>query len=122
MDNPDDLPNESQTSQNLSPVDEVLTERQRVAIALLVSGKTQSAVAAELGLNRRTLWEWKQDSEFLYALHVELEQIRAAAKVRMFALMDKAFATLEHVLDHGYTDAERLAAVRLVLTWIEPSR
>ena len=42
--------------------------------------------------------------------------------MRMFALVDKAFTTLEEVLANGYTDTERRAAVRLVLKWIEPNR
>lgn len=114
MPSSDYMPDESHTSQNLSPAEGPLTERQQTAIALLVMGMRHTAVASELGVNRRTVWQWKQDPAFLAALNAELEQIRAEATVRMHTLVNKAFETLEHVLDHGYTDNERLAAARLV--------
>lgn len=109
-----------ESSPNLPSAIDTLSERQRAAISLLILGMTHTAVAAELGLNRRTLWEWKQDRAFMAALDAELDEIRADARLRMFALTKTALATLEHVLEHGYTGGEKMAAVRVVLKCLEP--
>jgi hypothetical protein len=98
-----------------------LTERQRRAIGLLVAGKTQAAVAQELGVNPRTIWEWKQDPAFVAALKAEIEAIREAMQARVLALADKALNALERTLESGDSDSARVAAARLVLDRLLPS-
>jgi DNA-binding CsgD family transcriptional regulator len=98
-----------------------LTERQRTAIGLLVAGKTQAAVAEELGVNPRTIWEWKRDSVFLAALNAEREAIREAMQHRVLALGCKALDALERTLDGGDSDSARVAAARLVLDRLLPT-
>lgn len=98
-----------------------LTERQRTAIGLLITGKTQAAVAEELGMNPRTIWEWKKDAAFAAALNAELEAIREAMQARILALADKALTALEQTLERSDSDSARVAAARLVLDRLVPT-
>lgn len=45
-----------------------LTEKQRLALELLTSGKgyTYKAIAAEVGVNPKTLWDWRNEPEFTH--------------------------------------------------------
>lgn len=111
-----------ETSQSLPSTNEPLTERQHAAVALLVSGKTYSAVAEELGIDRRTLWEWRQTPAFFDAVEAELTAIRTETRARMSALASKAVTAVEGIIENGYTDAEKLAAIRLVFKWLNGER
>jgi hypothetical protein len=82
-----------------------LSERQSVAIGLLIAGKTHTAVASQLGIDRRTVWAWKQEPAFAAALNAEQQAIRDAAQSRAIALADKAYDALERVLDHADSDS-----------------
>lgn len=109
-----------ESSRKLSTATDELTERQRAAIALLVAGKTYTAAADELGVNRRTVWEWKQQAAFQAALTTELEALREAVHTRLLALADKAVSALERTLESGDSDSARVAAARLVLDRLSP--
>lgn len=98
-----------------------LSEKQRTAIALLLTGKTNTATAEEIGVDRKTVWAWKQEPAFAAALNAELEALREAAQVRMLALAGKAFDALERMLANADTDSARIAAVKLVLERLFPS-
>jgi hypothetical protein len=97
-----------------------LSDRERKAIALLITGMTHTAVADELGVNRRTLWEWKQDPTFVAALNNEREAIREAMQDRVLGLAEKALTALEQTLERSDSDGARVAAARLVLDRLLP--
>ena len=111
-----------ESSQNLPFPSESLSERQHAAVTLLISGKTYTAVADELGIDRRTLWEWRQLPAFSGTVEAELRAIHEETRTRMCALAERAVNAIGEVMENGYTDGERLAAVRLVLKWIDAER
>jgi hypothetical protein len=88
---------------------------------MLVAGKAHGAVADELGVNRRTIWEWKQDPAFASALKSEREAIREAMQDRVLGLASKALDALERTLEAGDSDSSRVAAARLVLDRLLPT-
>ena len=72
-----------------------LNESQELAVVLLTSGKTCSAVAAELGVTRETISRWKRKPEFNQRLELSLEEVRDMARARISAMMDGALGVLE---------------------------
>jgi hypothetical protein len=104
-----------------SPSDESLTAKQLAAVGLLAAGKAYTDVAAELGVDRKTVWSWRRDPAFAAALSAELEDLREAIQTRVLALADKALNALEQTLDSGDSDSARVAAARLVLDRLLPT-
>jgi hypothetical protein len=92
-----------------------LHPKQHAAISLLVQGRSYTATAEAVGIERKVLWQWRKDPLFRAALNVELGAIRQAALVRLLALGEKAVNALEDVLENGETDGARIAAAKLVL-------
>lgn len=52
-----------------------LTDKQRQAIELLTSGMNPCNIANALGIQRQTLWRWRQNPEF-QRVYRELQQAR----------------------------------------------
>lgn len=73
-----------------------LTDKQRMALELLTCGKglTYKAIAEQVGINPKTLWDWRNEPEFTH-FQEELQRIND----------ERWLATV---------DAARAAAVRLV--------
>jgi hypothetical protein len=74
-------------------------------------------VATEIGIDRSTLFHWRQDPAFAYAFERELaaqnQLVREATHARLLGLAEKALDVVEAALDAG--GASALAAARLVL-------
>lgn len=104
-----------------SPLEESLTAKQVVAVSLLAAGKAFTDVAAELGVDRKTIWSWRRDPAFAAALSTEREVIREGLQDRVLALADKALNALERTFDSGDSDSARVAAARLVLDRLLPT-
>jgi len=64
-----------------------LTHRQQTAITLLLAGHTMTSVAANLGLHRSTLYEWKRQSDFMQELNRRHQEIRRASDARLRLLL-----------------------------------
>lgn len=92
-----------------------LSSRQQTAITLLLSGHTISAVAAVLGLNRSTVYEWKRLPAFIRELNHRQHEIRCAADARLRRLFlqttQTALDSLEHKCDLRHKNAFRLLSV-----------
>jgi hypothetical protein len=91
-----------------------LHPKQTAAITLLVQGRSYTATADAVGIERKALWQWRQDPVFRAALSAELATIREAARGRMAALADDAIDALRDIVANGETDAVRIAAVKLI--------
>lgn len=96
-------------------------EQVRAAI-LLASGQPIGKVAADLGVDRRTLFHWRQQAAFAMAFERELaaqaQLIREAVHARLLGLAEKALDVVDTALDSG--GAPALAAARVVLARAEP--
>lgn len=93
-----------------------LTERQHVAISLLVAGKTQVQVAEHLKLERRVIANWKREPNFVAQLAAALQEVRESINGKVMELGTKAVKALAKILDdRETTDAIRLKAIEIVL-------
>lgn len=86
---------DDETSCNsLQPLD----ERQLRAVDLLASGRAASEVAAELGVDRTTLWRWLQEPPFAASLNSRRLEIWQTSNDRLRALLCRAAEVLEQAL------------------------
>jgi hypothetical protein len=95
-------------------IHDVLSDKQRLAIDLLVQGKTQSAVAESIGVTRRTIYTWRQDETFRAALEQRRDELWDGAAERMRALVHPALDVLEEEV-HDVYDRSRMRAVGMIL-------
>ncbi len=91
-----------------------LNEQQQTAIRLLVTGKSPASVAELLGINRRTLYNWRQTAEFRRELSRLRRQLWSEAADRLRALVHPSLDVLEQELRKGY-DRARYRAANAVL-------
>ena len=65
-----------------------LTDKQKLALELLTNGQglTYKAIAEQVGVNQKTLWEWRNSSDFVN-FQEELEKINTQ---RWMATVDAA--------------------------------
>ena len=87
----------------------VLTPQQEQAITLLCAGKTKTATAAELGIDRATLWRWEQEPVYLAALGWVRLDVHNATADRLRSLRIKALDALEGLLDSDEATDRRFA-------------
>lgn len=98
-----------------------LTDKQRVALELLTNGQGLSykAIAEQVGVNQKTLWEWRNSPAFVN-FQEELERINNdrwlatvdAARQAAFELCkDKNQRMVEFVLkNEGYNPTQKVEA------------
>src|SRR4051794_12051157 len=59
---------------------EILNDRQRLAVELILSGKTDTAVASAIGVSRRTITRWRhEDAEFISELQQRRRRLWCSA-------------------------------------------
>ena len=79
-----------------------LTIEQLNAIDLLVTGKTDQAVADAVGVARPTVTCWRLNDPYFEAeLNRRRKEVWGASADRIRALLPKAFDTLEKAIDEG---------------------
>ena len=90
-----------------------LTIQQQNAIDLLVTGKTDQAVADAVGVTRPTVTCWRlYDPHFQAELNRRRKEVWGASADRIRALLPKAFDTLEKAIDEGSYQAA-LALIKM---------
>jgi len=90
-----------------------LTIQQLNAIDLLVTGKTDQAVADAVGVARVTVTCWRlYDPHFEAELNRRRKEVWGASADRIRALLPKAFDVLEKAIDEGSYQAA-LALIKL---------
>lgn len=92
-----------------------LDERQLRAVALIAEGRALVEVAKEVGVDRTTIWKWRNSTGFAKALSDAMSSGLEAAKSRIAALREKSLDVIESILDDvGAPPAVRLKAVEMV--------
>ena len=91
-----------------------LTDRQRLAIELLIQGRSQTAVAEDAGVTRRTVYAWRQDEPFRAELARRRQEVWDGAADRMRALIHPAIDVLEAEVHDEY-DRSRVRAAGMIL-------
>jgi transposase-like protein len=92
-----------------------LSPSQHVAIAAIVAGHTYTDVCKALGIDRKTLYAWRQQPRFAAELEAEVRALRQSARVRLSVLADLALDALRDVLQSHPKDAVVVSAARFVL-------
>ena len=93
---------------------DVLTDRQRLAIELLLAGKSQTTVAREVAVSPRTLFNWRRDEMFRVELARRREEVWHGAADRLRALIHPAIDVLEAEVHDEY-DRSRVRAAGMIL-------
>lgn len=101
----------------------VLSDAQRTAIPLILSGETDRAVAEQVGVTRQTIAEWKnrKDSEFAIILKAERNRVLTERRAAVSELQDKAIETLQDCLTSD-DEKVRLKAATSVLSVLKPDK
>ena len=81
----------------------------------MVEGRALVEVAAEVGVDRTTLWKWRTSAPFAAALSEAMNNGLDAAKSRIASLREKSLDVIESILDDvGAPPVVRLKAVEMV--------
>jgi hypothetical protein len=91
-----------------------LTACQHAAIAAIVTGDTYTDVCKALGIDRKTLYDWRQQPRFAAELDAEVKALRESARTRLWSLADLAVDALRDVLTSYPKDAVVVSAARIV--------
>jgi transposase-like protein len=91
-----------------------LNEKQRVAIELLVSGRSYTAAAQAMNVDRKTLFRWRQDALFQQALEERHMELWSEATQRLRGLVHPSLDVLEQDLNQRYDRARFRAAATIL--------
>jgi hypothetical protein len=78
-----------------------LCDRQLRAIELILAGEREGKVAEKVGVCRMTLWRWRNDCHFRWALAEGRELVFGAALDRLRVLVPHAVDRLQDQLEAG---------------------
>jgi transposase-like protein len=91
-----------------------LSTQQLAAIELLAIGKSYSAVANAISVDRKTLYNWRKESQFAGELEERTSELWVGASDRLRALVHPAMDVLEKQLNDQYDRARFQAATALL--------
>ncbi len=92
-----------------------LSIEQQNAIDHLLQGKSDRAVAAEVGVSRTTVWEWRNhDPLFIAELNRQRSELWMEARGRLKLMANRALDVLEQQLD-GDDPKASLTAAKYIL-------
>ena len=91
-----------------------LSDKQRLAMDLLASGRSMKDTAQAVGVDHRTLFRWRQDTSFREALDQRRRELRSIAGDRLGALLEPALDVLEQQLNDRYDRARFRAAATIL--------
>ena len=91
-----------------------LSDKQSLAIEMLVMGKSYQQVADALAVDRRTIYSWRQDDEFKEEFSKRRRERWSAATDRLQAMIDDSLAVIEEQLHDRY-ERTRFRAAATVL-------
>jgi transposase-like protein len=97
---------------------DVLSDKQRAAIELLLSGKSRTAVAKSVDVTPRTLYTWRQCDVFRDELERRRHELWDGAAERLRALVHPALDVLEEEV-HDVYDRARMRAVGVILRFAD---
>ena len=91
-----------------------LSEKQKAAIELLLTGKSLAATARALEIDPRTLYRWRQDELFRETLEDRRRELWSDATGRLVALVHPSLDVMEQHLTDRY-DRARFRAASAIL-------
>ena len=91
-----------------------LTDKQLAAIELLLRGKSMSAVATALSMDRRTLYRWRQEEPFRFELECRRRELWDEAADRLRGMVHPSLDILERELADRYDGARHRAATAVL--------
>ena|SRR5947207_2993667 len=92
----------------------ILNEKQKAAVELMLLGKSMTAIAKEVEIDRGTLYRWRQDEDFQEALEQRRRELWSVAADRLAGLVHPSLDVLEQHLEDRY-DRARFRAATTVL-------
>jgi hypothetical protein len=99
-----------------------LSIRQQLAAKMLAQGRSLTDVASELGVELKTIYNWRKNPEFASLLSThQAEYERQILMEDERHIIPKLFRTAEALLDDENPHA-RLSACRLIATWLGLNR
>ena|SRR5438105_878240 len=94
--------------------DKPLSDRQINAVYDLLSGKSLHEVAEEIGVDRRTLYNWRRDPRFIAELRYARRDLWQDAADQIRALIHPAIHVLSRELHNNYDRARFRAAATIL--------
>jgi transposase-like protein len=91
-----------------------LSDKQRLAVDLLASGRSMKDTAQAVGVDPRTLFRWRQDESFGEELGERRRELHSVASDRLGALLEPALDVLEQQLNDRYDRARFRAAATIL--------
>jgi DNA-binding CsgD family transcriptional regulator len=93
-----------------------VTDIQFRAIDLTIQGMRDTQIAQTLGLNRKTLWQWKtHDEDYRQALTLARINLQSTTSDRCQTIAQKATTVLANFLNEDVEDKNRLRAAQILL-------
>jgi transposase-like protein len=91
-----------------------LSEKQELALAALLAGKTRKQAARLATVNEVTIYRWLNDDFFRSQLRGRRGKLFDEAAGQLYGLTEKAIATLKKNLDCGIPSVEVKAALGII--------
>ena len=91
-----------------------LSDRQQLAMPLVVAGKADKEVADEVKVTRETVWRWRHQPEFIAALNTYRKEVFGATKERLRDLVTGAVEALAEGLADENPRVRVQAAVHIL--------
>lgn len=93
---------------------EELSEKQEQMIQLILMGKNNTEMAAELGVCRQTVVSWRQDWDFKEILQKEIVLLRESRRAELVLLHKKAYKAMHDLLESKEESIKLKAAVEIL--------
>ena len=93
---------------------EKLSEKQEQMIQLILMGKNNTEIAAELGVCRQTVVSWRQDWDFKEILQREVVLLRESRRAELVLLHKKAYQAMHDLLESKEESIKLKAAVEIL--------
>jgi len=72
--------------------------KQREAISLFLTGKTETEVAGAISVSRQTIWKWKRETDFNHDIVEAGENILSEHTLAVSKLVDEAITVMSELL------------------------
>ena len=99
---------------DLNKTPDSLNEKKQIAIELLASGKTYTTVAKKIGVDRCTVYRWRQEPEFQERLAARIHELWGESTDRLKSMVEPSLEVMAEHLEDRY-DRARFRAASLVL-------
>ena len=93
---------------------DLLTDKQRAAIELLLRGKSMTAAATAVDVDPRTLYRWRQEEPFRFELECRRRELWDEAADRLRGMVHPSLDILERELADRYDGARHRAATAVL--------